>query len=329
MVTPDGGGVVSAGVPADGGALSFEDAVAMFTEYLKGYRACAPISIKAYRRDIQSFAQFLTESLSQAPPPEQITRQQVMQFAVGLTHLAPLSVRRRLWALSSFFGFLQDMGYLAGNPAKRLPLPKLAQHVPVTLTEQEAQRLLQAASRPWHRCLVVLLLSTGLRRSEVAQIALEDLDLEHRQLLVHGKGAKERVVPLADQAVAAIGEYLPHRAQTQSHRLFVSQRGEPLSGRAICRMLQRSLAEAGLAGRGITPHKLRHTFATHLIRSGADIRTVQELLGHADIGTTARYLHSDVRTKLAAVGRLTGLLGGSDAARPAAEEERSDRHGGQ
>jgi site-specific recombinase XerD len=89
----------------------------------------------------------------------------------------------------------------------------------------------------------------------------------------------------------------------------VSQFGEPICGRAISRMLARTLGKAGLAGRGITPHKLRHTFATHLIRSGADIRTVQELLGHADIGTTARYLHSDVRTKLAAVEKLEGMLG--------------------
>jgi integrase/recombinase XerC len=290
---------------------SFQEAVAMFIDYLRGYRNCAPVSVKAYSRDIQSFAQFFAQSPGGVPPPAQITRQQVMQFAVGLTHLAPLSVRRRLWALSSFFGFLQDMGYLSGNPAKRLPLPKLAQAVPVTLTEEEAQRLLQAARRPWHKCLVVLLLSTGMRRSEVAEISLEDLDLENRQLLVHGKGAKERVVPLADQTIVAIEAYLPQRKQTESHRLFVSQFGEPLNGRAISRMLQRTLAKAGLAGRGITPHKLRHTFATHLIRSGADIRTVQELLGHADIGTTARYLHSDVRTKLAAVERLEGMLGGA------------------
>jgi integrase/recombinase XerC len=311
----------------EAGTLSFEEAVAMFLEYLRGYRSCAPISVKAYRRDLRAFAEFLSQRLGQPPPPDHITRQQVMQFAVSLSHRAPLTVRRKLWVLSSFFGFLQDMGHVSGNPARRLPLPRLEQQVPVTLTEADAQRLLEAAQRPWHKCLVVLLLSTGLRRSEIAQISLEDLDLENRQLLVHGKGAKERVVPLADQAVAAIEHYLPHRVKmarppseaamaaggtrlaTQSHRLFVSQFGEPISGRAISRMLARTLGKAGLAGKGITPHKLRHTFATHLIRSGADIRTVQELLGHADIGTTARYLHSDVRTKLAAVEKLEGMLG--------------------
>ena len=300
---------VSSPMPG-GGVLSFEQAVEMFLDYLKGYRSCAAVSIVAYGTDLRQFQHFLSRAQRQVPPPAYISRQQVMQWAVSLSRLAPLSVRRKLWALSSFFGFLQDMGHIAGNPAKRVPLPKLQQPVPVTLSEEEAERLLQAAERPWHKLLVVLLLSTGMRRSEVAQISLEDLDLENRQLLVHGKGAKERVVPLADQAVVAIQEYLPRRKKTESHRLFVSQFGKPINGRAISRMLARILRKAGLGGRGITPHKLRHTFATHLIRSGADIRTVQELLGHADIGTTARYLHSDLRTKLAAVEKLEGMLAG-------------------
>jgi len=106
------------------------------------------------------------------------------------------------------------------------------------------------------------------------------------------------------------------RLATQSHRLFVSQFGKPLCGRAISRMLARTLGKAGLSGRGITPHKLRHTFATHPIRSGADIRTVQELLGHSELETTAKYLHSDTRTKQAAVGRLNGLLGSSPESAP-------------
>jgi integrase/recombinase XerC len=295
--------------PSTGNELPLEQAVTMFLEYMRSYRSCSPLSIQAYRATLRTFQQFLSSRPGPLPAPAAITRQLVIQYAVSLSHWSPITVRSKLACLSSFFGFLQDMGYVSGNPAKRLPLPKLEQHVPVTLSEEQAQLLLAAAQLPWHRCLVVLLLSTGMRRSEVAQISLEDVDLENRQLLVHGKGAKERVVPLADQAVVAIEQYLPHRVQTQSHRLFVSQFGEPICGRAISRMLARTLGKAGLAGKGITPHKLRHTFATHLIRSGADIHTVQELLGHADIGTTARYLHSDVRTKLAAVEKLEGMLG--------------------
>ncbi len=291
--------------------LDFEQAAAMFLEYLLNYRSCAPLSVQAYAANLRNFQHFLSSRPGPLPDPAAITRQLVIQYAVSLSHWSPVTVRSKLACLSSFFGFLQDMGYVSGNPAKRLPLPKLEQHVPVTLSEEQARLLLAAAELPWHRCLVVLLLATGIRRSEAVHISLEDVDLTNRQLLVHGKGAKQRIVPLTRQAVAAIQHYLPHRPTTQSRRLFVNSRGQPIRGHVINGALDEMLKEAGLAGQGITPHKLRHTFATQLIRKGVDVRTVQELLGHADLGMTARYLHSDVRTKLVAVGRLTGLLGES------------------
>jgi site-specific recombinase XerD len=133
--------------------------------------------------------------------------------------------------------------------------------------------------------------------------------MENAQLLVRGKGAKQRVVPLTPLVVEAIREYLVCRPQTESDHLFVSRvGGRPIAGRVTNRMLARVLDEAGLGEEHITPHRLRHTFATHLIRSGVDVRTVQELLGHADLQTTARYLHSDTRTKQAAVGKLAALF---------------------
>jgi len=297
--------------PSTGNELPLEQAVPMFLEYMRSYRSCAPLSVQAYRATLRTFQQFLSSRPGPLPAAAAITRQLVIQYAVSLSHWSPITVRSKLACLSSFFGFLQDMGYVSGNPAKRLPLPKLEQHVPVTLSEEQAQQLLAAAELPWHRCLVVLLLATGIRRSEAVQINLEDMNLTDRQLLVHGKGAKQRIVPLTRQAVAAIQQYLPHRPATQSRRLFVNSRGLPIRGHVINAALDEILEKAGLAGQGITPHKLRHTFATQLIHKGVDVRTVQELLGHADLGTTARYLHSDVRTKLAAVGRLTGLLGES------------------
>jgi site-specific recombinase XerD len=159
--------------------------------------------------------------------------------------------------------------------------------------------------------MIVLLLSTGIRRSEAIGITLDDLDLDNRQLLVHGKGSKERVVPLNEAVVQAIGEYLACRPQTGSRHLFVSREGKPLACRAVNRTVGRAIRKAGLEGQGITPHKLRHTFATHLIRNGVDVRTVQELLGHSDLETTAKYLHSDTRTKHAAVAKIAGLLGPS------------------
>ena len=290
--------------------LSLERAVPMFLEYLRGYRSCSPLSIRSYAADLRYFQEFLA-ARGPLPSLAEITRQTMVQFAVTLSHWSPVTVRRKLSCLSSFFSFLQDMGYVSGNPARRLPLPKQERRMPVTLSEEQARQLIAAAELPWHRCLVVLLLATGMRRSELLQVTLEDIAAQNRQLLVHGKGAKQRTLPLARQALAAIAGYLPHRAPGHSRRLFVNCRGAPIRGQVINQTLEEILVRAGLSGQGITPHKLRHTFATQLIQKGVDVRTVQELLGHADLGTTARYLHSDVRTKLAAVGRLTGLLGES------------------
>jgi integrase/recombinase XerD len=128
-------------------------------------------------------------------------------------------------------------------------------------------------------------------------------------LLIRGKGDKERVVPLADEAAHAIRSYLTQRVPTSSRRLFVSARGgHPVHHRTIARMIRSVVRKAELQGRGISPHKFRHTFATQLIRRGVDVRTVQELLGHSSLQTTAKYLHSDMRTKTAAVEKLADIL---------------------
>jgi integrase/recombinase XerC len=171
--------------------LSLERAVPMFLEYLRGYRSCSPLSIRSYAADLRYFQEFLA-ARGPLPPPSRITRQTVVQFAVTLSHWSPVTVRRKLSCLSSFFSFLQDMGYVSGNPARRLPLPKQERRMPVALSEEQARKLVAAAERPWHRCLVVLLLATGMRRSELLQVTLEDVDAQNRQLLVHGKGSAPR-----------------------------------------------------------------------------------------------------------------------------------------
>ena len=290
--------------------LSYDDTVREFLSYLKDYRSFSALTVRAYGTDMRMLREFLRHRLGRVPSPTEITREMIVQFGVSLRKPAPLTLRRKYACISSFFGFLQDMGYAHTNPARRLPLPRVSEYVPVFLSEEMAQQLIAAADSPWTKCAVVLLLSTGIRRSEAVGITLDDLNLEERQLLIRGKGDKERVVPLTDQAAEAIQAYLPHRTKTQSRHLFVSAwKGRPIHGRCINRMLKIVIEKAGLAGQGITPHKLRHTFATHLIRNGVDIRTVQELMGHSELETTAKYLHSDTRTKQAAVGKLNGLLG--------------------
>jgi len=294
--------------------ISYDDAVKEFIAYLKEYRSFSPLTVRAYGVDMRMLRQFLEERLGRVPSPSEITREMIVQFGVSLKGAAPLTLRRKYACISSFFGFLQDMGYATSNPARRLPLPKVSQPVPVCLSEETAQALIAAAHKPWYRALIVLLLSTGIRRGEAVSITLDDLDLENGQVLIKGKGGKQRVLPLTEQAIEAIQAYLPHRTRDGSRHLFVSAYGgHPIQGRVVNAMLATTIQRAGLAGQGITPHKLRHTFATHLIRNGVDVRTVQELLGHSDIQTTARYLHSDTRTKQAAVGKLNGLLGEAKA----------------
>jgi integrase/recombinase XerD len=292
-------------------ATSFASSEGEFLRYLESYRHYSPTTVRAYRIDLHQFIAFITERDGILPEPQQVTRQHVLAWGLQLRGLRPLTIRRKYACLSSFFGFLQDMGYCQANPARRLPLPKLAHTLPVCLSAEQVQRLLAVAQTPRQHLLVLLLLSAGLRRSEAADITLDDLDLTHRQLKVHGKGNKERLVPLTGEVVAALHQYLASRPSSSSRHLFLSYCGQAIPGRRIYQILRRLFKKAGLAHQGITPHKLRHTFATHLVRNGVDVRTVQELLGHADLQTTAKYLHSDGQAKAAAVSRLRHLLEGS------------------
>jgi site-specific recombinase XerD len=292
----------------EGGA--FDAAVAEFLSYLRGYRHYSPWTVGAYRIDLREFREFLVAREGRVPAPAEITRPQVVAWGLSLKGMKPLTIRRKYGCLSSFFSFLQDMGSCHGNPARNLPLPKVSKNLPVVLSTEQVQALLAAAQDPGHRLLVLLLLSTGLRRSEAAAITLDQVDLEHRQLRVRGKGNKERMVPLTASVVEAIEQHLASREPTSCNHLFISSvTGESLTGGGVYKVIRPLLKRAGLDGQGITPHKLRHTFATHLVRNGVDVKTVQELLGHSDLGTTAKYLHSDGQAKQAAVARLNGLLG--------------------
>jgi len=296
--------------PAAETPIAFDAAVSEFLAYLKGYRQYSSWTVGAYGIDLREFREFLLEQEGWVPSPQEITRPQVVAWGLKLRGMKPLTIRRKYACLSFFFSFLQDMGHCQGNPARSLPLPKVSRNLPAVLSAEQVQQLLAAAQTPDRRLLVLLLLSTGLRRSEAAAITLDQVDLEHRQLRVRGKGNKERMVPLTAEVVDAIREYLACRGPTQSDHLFISQMwGQPISGARIHRIVRGLLERAGLAGQGITVHKLRHTFATHLVRNGVDVRTVQELLGHSDLGTTAKYLHSDGQAKQAAVARLSGLVG--------------------
>jgi len=177
-------------------SLDFDSAVGLFIEYLRTYRGYSNLTVTSYGTDLRQFREFLEKRLGRVPAPDEIQRETVVQFAAGLAGKAAWTVRRKIACLSSFYAYLMDMGHVHHNPAHRVPLPKVAQKVPVALDEDEARALAQAAPTPWLRCAITLLLSTGLRRSELVGITMPDLDLDNAQLIVHGKGAKQRVVPL-------------------------------------------------------------------------------------------------------------------------------------
>ena len=170
----------------DGGAagIGFDQAAEEFLDYLTHYRGYSPSTVRAYQTDLRMFRSFLEGRLGHVPTPAEVKREQIIQFGVSLRDAAPLTLRRKYACLASLFGYLQDMGHAQGNPARRLPLPKVTQPVPIFLSEEMAQRLIAAADSPWTKAAVVLLLSTGIRRSEAVAITLHDLDLEKRQLLI-------------------------------------------------------------------------------------------------------------------------------------------------
>lgn len=281
------------------------DAAWRFLRYLASYRRAAATTLTAYRADLRRFRCFLAQSFPEVQTPQDVTRGVVLQYGLSLSQMAPRSVRRKLACLTSFFGYLLDLGEIERNPVARIPLPKIPKTLQRELKPETVRAILAVAGTPRERCLVVLLATTGIRAGELAAIQVEDLDLPNKQLLVRGKGQKERQVPLIPEAVTAVRKYQGDR---QSGHLLLTEAGYPSRHNLPGVILGRLVKRACLQGRGITPHSFRHGFATHLVRAGVDVRTIAELLGHADVKTTMLYLHSDTRTKEAAVASLSSVL---------------------
>ena len=289
-----------------GGICGF---IPSFLCYLTNYRNLAPSTIREYRLDLARFVRFLRQRGLLAVQPGDISREIVLEYAQTLTQ-SPSTVRRRLSTLSSFYNYLQATGQAARNPVRGIPLPKKRKSVPRALTAIQLDAMLLVAERPWHRAAIWLLCGTGLRAAELAGLRMEDVDLEGALLRVLGKGDKERIIPLAASVVAAIRRYLPYRRCRPGVPVLLGNRyGRPLTAQALYGTVKRLAERAGLDPAHISPHAFRHTFATNLVRNGVDIRTVQELLGHADLSTTARYLSVDTGQKRAAVETL--MIGGA------------------
>ncbi|MBV8395164.1 MAG: tyrosine recombinase [Actinobacteria bacterium] len=263
----------------------------------------APKTVEAYRRDLERARESLGKPVARATTDELATY--VAQLRAD--GLSPATIARRTAALRGFFRHQQLVGARTDNPAAAVDLPRRPRKLPNTLSAGEAERLIAAANGVTpralrDRALVELLYGAGLRVSEAVGLEKGGVDLEERLVRVTGKGGKDRVVPVGRQAVEALRRYLsrgrPHLDRRHRPELFLNAKGGALT-RAGAFLILRRLAEvAGLEPGRVHPHLLRHSFATHLLEGGADLRSVQEMLGHADLSTTELYTHvSDARRR--------------------------------
>jgi integrase/recombinase XerD len=275
-----------------------------FLAYLELERGLSRNTLEAYRSDLQQFGQFLRD---RGVDPLQATADDLRAFVSALAAgrdgrppVAPATLQRKIACLRSFYRHLRREQIMDSDPTSELRAPRSRARLPQVLTRDEVQSLLAqpqgsdpAALRD--RALLETMYACGLRASEAITLELSQVDLEAGIVRTRGKGSKERIVPIGSKAVAALGDYLK-RARPRlvglrdEPRVFVNLRGGGLSRQGLYKIVQRHARSAGLEQR-MSPHTLRHTFATHLLAGGCDLRSLQEMLGHADIGTTQIYTH--------------------------------------
>lgn len=273
-----------------------------FRDHLAFERGLSDRTVSAYTRDLARWAALMQERGIAGPGEVGPADVRDWVYALEGAGLSAASIRRAQSALRTYYGFLLGEGAVPSDPTERLESPRLGRRLPHYLTAEEVERLLDApdpdADLCWRdRAILELLYASGMRVSELAELPLAALDLDEGFLTVFGKGSKERLIPVGAPALRALVRYLREvrprldRGKAKG-RVFLNTRGGPLSRVAVWGLVKESARRAGIA-RKVSPHTLRHTFATHLLEGGADLAAVQELLGHADIATTQIYTHVD------------------------------------
>lgn len=276
-----------------------------FLDYLTYERNVSPNTIAAYRDDLESFIGFLcNDYMTMARDQLELRRVDHLTIRSYLAHLsrrklARASVARHLSALRSFFKYLVREGVVEANPARTVATPKREKHLPAVMQTSDVALLLEQPDTSTtlglrDRAWLELLYASGLRISELVNIDIDDLELRARLVKVHGKGSKERIVPFGSKAETALRAWLAVRGElakdVEEEAVFVNYRGRKITTRSVRRLFEVYLRRAALQS-GVSPHTLRHSFATHLLNAGADLRGIQELLGHASLSTTQKYTH--------------------------------------
>jgi integrase/recombinase XerD len=290
--------------PARPEQRSFEHHVLDFLAYLEYERGLSRNTLEAYRSDLLQLGDYLQRAgVDVVVAQHQHLAGFLSELATGdgeRRPVAPATLQRKAACLRSFYRHLRREAIIEHDPTADLRAPRKSQKLPQVLTRGEVAQLLGApkgteAAALRDRALLELMYACGLRASEAIELEVSDIDLRHGVLRARGKGSKERLVPVGREAIAAVRTYLQRGRPDlvglrEERRLFVNRRGGGLTRQGLYKIVQRHARSVGLADR-MSPHTLRHTFATHLLAGGCDLRAVQEMLGHADIATTQIYTH--------------------------------------
>ena len=306
-----------------------ELAVKQFLIYLRSVRNASPHTIRSYENDLSQFLTFLTPPGTPMPAPPDVTHLMIREFVAHLhdQKLEKSSIARKLAAIRSFFKFAVREGIVVRNPARMVATPKLPKRIPAVLSAEDLNAFLDSvvagpAREPGRRvhasttddarlmvkrdrAILELLYASGLRVSELTGLNLGDMDRKEFMLRVRGKGNKERIVPFGGKAEQALEAYQPVReellrkagAQGDRQAVFLNHFGTRLTQRSVARLVKK-YARLANVNWDLHPHSLRHAFATHLLADGADLRAIQELLGHSSLSTTQRYTHATIRQLL-------------------------------
>ena len=277
-----------------------------FSQYLRAERMASENTVAAYNRDLSEFASHLSD---RGIGLEEVGPRDIRSWLAGLQRrgLKRSSIARKLSSVRGLFRFLIRQGALGFNPAEAVAFSMKGRQLPACMSVDEAFSMIEKARDDGSfqavrdRAILELLYSTGARVSEIAGLDVDRVSLSPQMIRVRGKGRKERIIPFGSHARLALLEYLEFRSFILKKRdnldakaLFINRTGTRLSPRSIQRIVQRRRMETGL-GQEVTPHTFRHSMATHLLESGADLRSIQELLGHVSLSTTQRYTHLDIK----------------------------------
>ena len=266
-----------------------------FGEFLRQEKGTSPHTIRGYTRDVEEFLGFIKKNYSISI--ENTKPFHIRAFLLSLKNLKKSSLFRKISAIRTFFNFLLYEGKIEINPASLIEMRGGDKNLPSFLSVEEMFSLLDSEDlkeSKRDRAILEFLYDTGLRVSELISLKLKDIDFKNRTILVKGKRGKERMVPVGEKGIKAVEEYIAERKDSAPESpLFCGRNGKPLSDRSVRRLVKKYSILCGIPKR-VTPHTLRHTYATHLLESGADIRAIQELLGHSTIASTQQYLHSSV-----------------------------------